>query len=120
MRTLMLVAVLVGLPMQAEAGLFVTGNDLVEEMRGYDKYKAGQPGVARDLASVYREASYTSYVIAAADAFIILGRICPPNHVTVGQVAAIVAAYLKANPKRWHEDAIYLVHDALKEAFPCG
>ena len=115
MRTFILIAMLVGLPMQAQAqAYFWTGNELVERMREWDKYQAGQ----RDIAYI-RAGFYLGYVTAATDSFESVGLICMPESVTIGQATAAVGAYLKANPKRWGEAAIYLVHAALVEAFPC-
>jgi len=43
--------------------------------------------------------------------------ICPPNGVTVNQIASIVMKYLKENPEDLHLSAISLVSLALAEAF---
>ena len=69
MKTLLLVALLVGLPMQAHAAqVFYFGNELVSDMREYDKGLAGQPGVN------YRGVGmYLGYVITAYEAFDISG-----------------------------------------------
>ncbi len=113
MRIFLLVTMLVGLPMQAGAEFF-DGNTLVGFMRESEKGDAGQPGWNRFDAGVYR-----GYVTAATDSFESVGLICMPESVTIGRATAVVGAYLKANPKRWGEAAIYLIHAALVEAFPC-
>ncbi len=115
MRIFMLVAMLVGLPMQAQAQTtFWDGNRLVNDMRSWEKFTARQP-----LTSVewVRVASYQRYV--AATTFDSGEVICLSGNVTQGQVNAIVAAYLNAHPTDWHLPATSLVRDALMEAFPC-
>ena len=117
MKTLLLAAMLVVLPMQAEA-VFKTGNDLVVDMREYEKVVAGQS----EISEVSRVSTgiFIGYVIAAADGYEEAGVICTSNSVTIGQASEIVAAYLKAHPTDWHKFAISIVGHALKEAFPCG
>ena len=120
MKSFLLVAVLAVLPMQAQAqnqmfDVFYSGSKLVTQMREYEKLLANQPGYDRFDAGVYR-----GYVAGAHDGYSITRAICTPISVTAEQVEAIVAAYLKANPKRWNEAAIGLVGDALVDAFPCG
>jgi len=44
---------------------------------------------------------------------------CPPPNTTNGQLKAVVAKYLKANPATWNESALVLVFIALKQNFPC-
>lgn len=44
---------------------------------------------------------------------------CPPDTVTMGQVARIVEKYLRDHPAKLHEPGSILVTDAAKEAFPC-
>ncbi len=113
MRTFMLIAMLVVLPMQAQAG-FWTGNKLVKHMREWDKSIVEDPDT-----NYYHAGEYEGFVIAAHDAFESARLTCPSNDVTQGQAQAIVAAFLKANAKRWNEDAISLVREALMGAFPC-
>ena len=116
MRTFMLIAMLVGLPMQAQAvKVFKTGNSLVTLMREYEKILAGQ----RE-GGIYEAGQYRGYVSAAADAYSAAGVICLPDGGREEQVEAVVAAFLKAHPTDWHFAAIWLVRDALKEVYPCG
>ena len=116
MRIFLLVAVLVGLPVQAEAqATFLSGNDLVTYMREWDKYHAGQSSYNRATVGTVQ-----GYIAASSDAYSAVGVICSPENVTVDQAAAVVASYLKSHPTEWHFAAVGLVRDALKEAFPCG
>ncbi len=112
MRTFLLVAMLVALPMQVQAA-FWPGDQLVGDMREYENPDA-------EGSSWYSAGAYMSYVMGAYDAYESAELICPPGNATAGQVNAVVAAYLKANPGDWHLAATTLVHAALKEAFPCG
>ncbi len=116
MKTFLLVAVLVGLPMQVQAE-FWAGNKLVADMREWEKNTAGQT-LATD--EWYGLGEYVGYVVAAFDAFQMTGVICASKGITVDQAPAIVSAHLNANPTDWHFTAISLVRDALEEAFPCG
>ena len=114
MRVFMLAALLAVLPMQAQAQ-FWDGNRLGADMREWEKANAEHPDT-----SYYSVGRYTGYVLAATHAYEAAGLICTSTSVTQGQISAIVAAYLKANPKRWNELAISLVRGALTEGFPCG
>jgi hypothetical protein len=113
MRTFMLIAMLVGLPMQAQAEIW-DGNDLVERMREFRKVVVNRPE-----ASLFDAGEYAGYVVAAHDAYRAEGIVCSSDNVTRGQIGAIVAGYLKAKAKRWNEPAIYLVREALVDRFPC-
>jgi len=44
---------------------------------------------------------------------------CVPEPVKLSQASTIVLNYIKADPKKWHEGAKFLVRDALTDAFPC-
>ncbi len=116
MRTFLLVAMLVGslLPMQTQAA-FWDGNKLVTFMREYEKALTVQQRGNR-----YKAGLYQAYVVSAHDTYDTLRLICTPDNVEIGQVNAVVAAYLKANPTDWHFSAITIVRNALVEAFPCG
>ena len=115
MRTFLLVAVLVGLPMQAQAAkVFYGGNSLVTFMHEWEKALAGHPG-----SNIYQAGQYRGYLSAAADASSTAGLICLPDGGAEEHVEAIVSAYLKAHPTEWHLPAISIVRKALVEAFPC-
>ncbi len=116
MRTFMLIAMLVGLPMQAQAQTtFWDGNRLVTDMRSWEKFTAGHQTLTSP--EWVRVGSYQRYVAAVT---LDSGEvICVSGNVTQGQVNAIVAAYFNAHPTDWHLPATSLVRDALMEAFPC-
>jgi len=112
-RIFFIVAALAVLPMQAQA-VFTTGNDLLAQMRAWEKFATSQ-----SAANAYEAGVYDGYVIAAADANEAVDVICIPEKATRGQVWASVARWLKAHPTELHKDAIGLVGAALKQAFPC-
>jgi hypothetical protein len=118
MRTFLLVAMLVVLPVQAQAQAqagYMTGNQLVGHMHESEGLAVGRQG-----ALPYSAGTYNGYVTAAADAYAEAGVICLPANASLGQTWAVVSAYLKAHPADWHQSAISLVGRALEEAFPCG
>ena len=46
-------------------------------------------------------------------------QVCVPENVTVGQLTAVVAKYLRDNPALRHNAAFELTFFAFKEAWPC-
>lgn len=46
-------------------------------------------------------------------------NICDPEGSVGGQWARVVEKWLKEHPERLHEPAVFLIVDALREAFPC-
>ena len=94
---------------------FKSGNDLVADMREWEKASASNGDINYVSAS-----RYSGYVSGIYDALDLNETICPPNaNVTVGQANSIVASYLKDNPARWSDPAYFLVYDALLAAFQC-
>lgn len=89
------------------------GNELVNEMRDWER--ANQKSRETNYMNA---AGYSRYVMGVHDALDSSQRICHEN-VTVGQVSAVVAKFLTANPERWSEPAFLLVEEALTKAFPC-
>ena len=59
------------------------------------------------------------YVLGQADALGDSEKICPSYGVADQQLALIVKKYLSDHSDLLNKDAIELVADALKEAFPC-
>ena len=70
--------------------------------------------------SYYDVGNYAGFILGVCDAYSLNELICLGNGVTKGQILAIVAKFLKANPERWNEPAFFLVVAALKGAFPCS
>ena len=93
--------------------VFVTGNELVGWMRGYDIQKRGD---CREVECRGYAVSFLMYVVGVCDASFV--EYPMPGGVTRDQLAEVVSKYLKENPKRWSNPAFILVTDALIEAFP--
>jgi hypothetical protein len=45
--------------------------------------------------------------------------VCAPREATRAQLVAIFVRYAEQNPKRHHEDFVFVALDALNDAFPC-
>jgi hypothetical protein len=98
--------------MNTLAGFF-DGNDLVKDMREWEKFERKDPSVSSLVAG-----NFMGYVAGVADVYDEIS-ICPPETSTVRQLSTTVARFLNANPARWAEPADVLVADALKKSFPC-
>lgn len=44
---------------------------------------------------------------------------CTPYEVTTGQIIRVVVKFLNDHPERLHEHALFMVVDAMGQAFPC-
>jgi hypothetical protein len=88
---------------------FYTGNDLVKDMREYDKKEAG----ASDFSPV-GAAYFVGYITGVSDASVLFNA---PRYMTVRRVCDIVAKYLKDHPEQWAEPASDIVIKALEEAY---
>ena len=98
--------------MNTLAGFFA-GNDLVKDMREWEKYERKDASVSSLVAG-----NFMGYVAGVADVYDEIS-ICPPENATVRQLSTTVAQFLNANQARWAEPADVLVADALKKSFPC-
>jgi hypothetical protein len=49
----------------------------------------------------------------------VMGQICAPALVTMGQSVALVVNYIERIPERWHENFTILAIEALIRAWPC-
>ena len=112
-RLLILVFVLlflIGVPGSGYCG-GLSGNQLVEYMREFDKAQSGSN------PSWYEVGVFMGFVIGVADT-LSLSNYINVEGVSIAQACAVVAKYLKANPEKWHESAVDLVAPVLREAFP--
>lgn len=98
--------------MNTLAGFF-DGNDLVKDMREWEKFERKDASVSNLVAG-----NFMGYVAGVADVYDEIS-VCPPENSSVRQLSTIVAQFLNANPARWAEPADVLVADALKKSFPC-
>lgn len=109
-QTILIIFILTPL-VHAGGAYFYDGNKLVQHMKEWEK------GEEHDKdGSFFQSGTYLGYVIGVFDASTYLFG--PTVNVTAGQICAIVAKYLKANPEKWNEPASDLIIKALKEAFP--
>lgn len=77
---------------------FETGNSLVPFMRENEK------GMAKDPSVIWVDAFYyIGFVTGVYDATSSLYD--PPEKITISQILAIVAKYLKENPEKWNQPA---------------
>jgi hypothetical protein len=44
---------------------------------------------------------------------------CLPTGVSYDQITRVVVSYIRSNPEVSHEFAVYLIFNAMEEAFPC-
>ena len=92
---------------------FLAGNDLVENMREFDKIHV------TDDYDIFKASAYHGYVAGVFDTLFSQGKICASADVTHAQINAIVAKYLKENPAKWAQPADQLIYLAFLPAFPC-
>lgn len=112
--SLFLLVVLVSVNGQAKAEM-ISGNMLVEKMRDYEKIQQGE----RD-EKLIGGMFYIGFVTGVVDA---LHWMPPfsfelPDGATTGQLADVVAKYLKEHPEKRTEPGAWLVIQAVMTAFP--
>ncbi len=86
---------------------FYSGNELVENMREYDKREQGSD------ANYWMVGAFLGYVVGVCDAM----QFHLPDGVTRGQVTAVVSKYFKEHPELWANPAHRTVRQAIIEAF---
>jgi nucleoside diphosphate kinase len=101
------------LSLPASAG-FLDGNDLVSNMREYERAGRSDPNTDYMVATEFR-----GYVIGVYDTLELTNSVCSRS-AAKRQIGAVVTKYLNDNPARWSEPAAMLVADALKSTFPCN
>lgn len=89
----------------------LSGNDLVQLMREYEKAERNDKST-----NWHKAGEYVGYVMGFYDATWFF--YADPQSITEGQVAAVVAEFLKRHPEKWSRPAWDLVMEALQEAFP--
>lgn len=95
----------------AHAKELLSGNELVQLMREYEKAERNDKS-----ANWHKAGEYLGYVMGFYDATWFF--YADPQNVTEGQVAAVVAEFLNRHPEKWNRPAWDLVMEALQEAFP--
>jgi hypothetical protein len=92
---------------------FITGNELVGWMKGYDIQKRGD---CREVECRAYATSFLVYVVGVFDASFFDQPM--PGGVTRDKLAEVVSKYLKENPKKLGNPAFLLVIRAVEKAFP--
>jgi predicted PurR-regulated permease PerM len=90
---------------------FENGNDLVKNMREYEKMKRNEKFSELGIGM------YTGFIGGIYDTWEGI-EIFPSTTVKLEQILDVVTKFLNENPERWGEPAGRLVLDALKKAFP--
>jgi hypothetical protein len=97
----------------AKQSLAIDGNQLQEYANSYDRTISGNA-----TPTDYQKGGlFMGYVMGVVDAR--HGILCPPENVTVGQIAAIVRNYLRDHPEERNTAGIELVVKALMPFFKC-
>lgn len=92
---------------------FMSGSMLSERLEANERVRAG----AHRAGDISDSGFAIGFVTGVFDVYVNLS-FCAPASVTIGQVARISLAFLRANPARLHENAYKLVRDALESSFP--
>ena len=106
------IVVLMAVPVHAEF-FFLTGYELASYMKEYHKTERSEPD-----AKIAKANAFVGYVTGVFETLSGLRRICTRGTST-GHITSVVAKYLKDNPERWSEPAIYSTAEALEAEFPC-
>jgi len=108
MKTLLIAALMVLMPMQADAE-FHTGESLLDNITECDKKDQTM------CAYVY------GYVVGVNDAYEDTDSMpkCAPDNLKKGKLKEVVKKWLNDHPERLHEPAAPSVLTAINEAWPC-
>jgi hypothetical protein len=109
---IMLISVLFPLG-HAHAKELLSGNELVQLMREYEKAERNDKST-----NWHKAGEYLGYVRGFYDATWFF--YADSQNITAGKVAAVVAKFLNQHPEKWNRPAWDLVMEALQEAFPRG
>ena len=117
MKRILILITLLFATQQANAS-FSTGNDLNGWFESCAAYISGPSTDTRDFYACGRR---DGYIAGAVDAYIGTGSLskCVPEHLTLGQLKAVVENWLKSHPEDWHLTANSLILIAVNEAWPC-
>ena len=99
-------------PRSSEAGLYQTGNMLLDECKDEGSSQMFCMGFVAGVADLAQGLQYTKILTNQV--------ICIEPAVTQGQLRLVVIKYLDAHPAELHYPANSLVFSALREAFPCS
>lgn len=91
------------------------GNDLQKWLNSYANFESG----AKTEDNYTNSMIALHYITGVAESYKNTGLLCFPNSVTAGQLTAIVAKYVRANPEKWNKHANILTFEALSTPFAC-
>lgn len=113
-----LFALMIALLACQQALALTDGHRFAEMSRSFSLWEADPVGNDREMHSAM---FFMGYVAAVSDLQVVLGRVCYKDQpVTRGQVAAIVAKYIRENPQDWSSPALPTAGKAIVQAFPCN
>jgi hypothetical protein len=114
MKRILTVAALM-MAQSAMAGWY-TGFELNSFAESYEKFTNGtsDTGVDRFSAGIFH-----GYAMGVTSALEAQGLICLPSQMKAGQIAAIVAKYLKNNPETWNQAGETIIFTSISRTFPC-
>jgi len=92
----------------------LSGNDLVEPMREYDRFVDSRSEADATAGAI----AFLWYVKGVCEGVVWLENVPEGSGTTGRQAVTIVSKYLKDHPEKWGEPAVSLVIEALKETFP--
>jgi hypothetical protein len=69
--------------------------------------------------SLFKQGQCSGYVSGVLNIANVLGGVCSPSEVTIGQAIRVVIQFINARPARMHEGFASLAFEALKAAWPC-
>lgn len=91
------------------------GNALYEWAKANDRINNSSASGTDPLMS----GMFTGFVVGISNYMIANDDICVPSSAKNSQAMDIVKNYLRAHPEKRTDDAVYLVSDAMRAAFPC-
>lgn len=96
---------------------FTEGHYLADASRAFSRW---EPDPDRNRQDAVMAMFFMAYVSSAMDMMRAMSMTCIyGGSTTQGQIAAVVAKYIKDNPEMWSKEAIVIVSQALRPVFPC-
>jgi hypothetical protein len=105
-----------------------TGDDMLGYCGAVDRFVSGQLSPS-EAAPTVEEAMIQGFCVGAVSGVRFLAAtttknaqypVCVSDDVPRGQVLSVVVRYLQNHPERLNDNFLWLVMDALREAWPCN
>ncbi len=93
-----------------------TGFELKGLAESYEKNFDGVPDINTDRVGA---GVFLGYTIGVTSALETQGLICLPAQMKAGQIASIVAKFLKNNPETWDRSGASIIFISISRIFPC-